>query len=217
MALIQCPECGKEISDKAASCPNCGCPIVVVKETQQVSEMPANVNKNSIVAQCRTDVESSCAMKPKMVSKKLIVTLGVAVVVVIVVVLIGLLVSNRLTENEKLVLENCKTLRNMCKDPTSFMLYDDVYIYESKDVGTIVYIEYGAKNSFGTMIRGLAIFGEEEYIGDFDDDEDDFYSQSAYDAFMVDYKMPYYWAENVTGSFADFEIVEASKIERRLK
>ncbi len=26
MALIKCPECGKEISDKAISCPNCGCP-----------------------------------------------------------------------------------------------------------------------------------------------------------------------------------------------
>lgn len=26
MALIKCPECGKEISDKANSCPNCGCP-----------------------------------------------------------------------------------------------------------------------------------------------------------------------------------------------
>lgn len=27
MALIRCPECGKEISDKAVSCPNCGCPM----------------------------------------------------------------------------------------------------------------------------------------------------------------------------------------------
>ena len=27
MALIKCPECGKEISDKALACPNCGCPI----------------------------------------------------------------------------------------------------------------------------------------------------------------------------------------------
>lgn len=26
MAIINCPECGKEISDKAAACPNCGCP-----------------------------------------------------------------------------------------------------------------------------------------------------------------------------------------------
>lgn len=27
MALIRCPECGKKVSDKAASCPNCGVPI----------------------------------------------------------------------------------------------------------------------------------------------------------------------------------------------
>lgn len=27
MALIICPECGKQVSDKAAACPNCGCPI----------------------------------------------------------------------------------------------------------------------------------------------------------------------------------------------
>lgn len=26
MALIKCPECGREISDKAESCPGCGCP-----------------------------------------------------------------------------------------------------------------------------------------------------------------------------------------------
>lgn len=24
MALIKCPECGKEVSDKASACPNCG-------------------------------------------------------------------------------------------------------------------------------------------------------------------------------------------------
>lgn len=27
MALIKCPECGKEISDQATACPNCGCPV----------------------------------------------------------------------------------------------------------------------------------------------------------------------------------------------
>lgn len=29
MSLIKCPECNKEISDKAKSCPNCGCPITI--------------------------------------------------------------------------------------------------------------------------------------------------------------------------------------------
>lgn len=27
MALIKCSECGKDISDKASICPNCGCPL----------------------------------------------------------------------------------------------------------------------------------------------------------------------------------------------
>ena len=32
MALITCPECGKKISDKAASCPDCGCPASEFKK-----------------------------------------------------------------------------------------------------------------------------------------------------------------------------------------
>ena len=27
MAMISCPECGKQVSDKAKACPNCGTPI----------------------------------------------------------------------------------------------------------------------------------------------------------------------------------------------
>ena len=34
MALINCPECGREISDKAIACPHCGCPIAAEKEAQ---------------------------------------------------------------------------------------------------------------------------------------------------------------------------------------
>lgn len=35
MALITCPECGKEISDKAAACPNCGCPADEMRKEQK--------------------------------------------------------------------------------------------------------------------------------------------------------------------------------------
>lgn len=38
MALIECPECGKEISDKASNCPNCGCPINTTEDN--ISEQP---------------------------------------------------------------------------------------------------------------------------------------------------------------------------------
>lgn len=42
MALIKCPECGKEISDKAPTCPNCGYPINTdtpngIKESKRLS------------------------------------------------------------------------------------------------------------------------------------------------------------------------------------
>ena len=32
MALIKCPDCGREISDRAASCMHCGCPIALSNE-----------------------------------------------------------------------------------------------------------------------------------------------------------------------------------------
>lgn len=35
MALIRCPECGKEVSDRAKSCPNCGFPIEEVHKNEQ--------------------------------------------------------------------------------------------------------------------------------------------------------------------------------------
>lgn len=38
MALINCLECGKEISDKAESCPNCGCPTNKQELQQQNDE-----------------------------------------------------------------------------------------------------------------------------------------------------------------------------------
>lgn len=44
MALIKCPECGKEISNRAKSCPNCGCPIEQVLESKTVKIKMPNVN-----------------------------------------------------------------------------------------------------------------------------------------------------------------------------
>ena len=37
MALIKCPECGREVSDKAASCINCGCPLAGINPAGSVT------------------------------------------------------------------------------------------------------------------------------------------------------------------------------------
>ena len=65
MALIMCPECGKEISDKALSCPNCGLPIAdnisngTVKIKIGVLKSPTGVNGNqkvSILSDSNTEI-----------------------------------------------------------------------------------------------------------------------------------------------------------------
>ena len=45
MALIQCPECGETISDKAEKCPKCGCPISPV-EKNSINEPEVSVSEH---------------------------------------------------------------------------------------------------------------------------------------------------------------------------
>ena len=45
MALIKCPECGKEISDKASSCPICGCPMNINKTGEQTRQQQQRVQQ----------------------------------------------------------------------------------------------------------------------------------------------------------------------------
>ncbi len=46
MSMINCPECGKEISDKADTCPNCGCPLKSSPHT------PVKINKSVKCPKC---------------------------------------------------------------------------------------------------------------------------------------------------------------------
>lgn len=39
MALIKCPECGNQVSDKASACPKCGCPLDCREETDGVNQI----------------------------------------------------------------------------------------------------------------------------------------------------------------------------------
>ena len=38
MALMQCPECGGQVSDRAAACPHCGCPIQKLPQPEVTSQ-----------------------------------------------------------------------------------------------------------------------------------------------------------------------------------
>lgn len=44
MALIKCPECGKEVSDKASSCPNCGYKLQEINQIKVSEKVPLVVS-----------------------------------------------------------------------------------------------------------------------------------------------------------------------------
>ncbi len=52
MALINCPECGKEISEQATSCPNCGTPI-------------NNSANKKFCQHCGGQIDKDCVICPK--------------------------------------------------------------------------------------------------------------------------------------------------------
>ena len=51
MALVSCPECGKEISDAAQSCPHCGHPIQE-PQPQDAPPVPRKSKRPVIIAAC---------------------------------------------------------------------------------------------------------------------------------------------------------------------
>ncbi|GKT22776.1 hypothetical protein [Acidovorax sp. SUPP3334] len=47
MALVQCPECTRQISDQALACPGCGHPMASAAQKRSVFESGANEGRHS--------------------------------------------------------------------------------------------------------------------------------------------------------------------------
>ncbi len=94
MALIKCPECGSEISDKAVRCPNCGIPAKFwngdTSYTSTQSAVEENICKQETVVQ-----EPVVGKKRGMISKIIVVIL-----VIVCLLAIALKVIKDYTNNE---------------------------------------------------------------------------------------------------------------------
>lgn len=83
MALIKCKECGKEISDKAKVCVNCGCPINVI-EKEEIKEQKVSKKKDDkviLVSKRDKSLNFFKNLYPKVLG---------AIIVVAIVVIVGM-------------------------------------------------------------------------------------------------------------------------------
>ena len=49
MAIIRCPECDREISDKAEKCPHCGYPLKSAKTSEESNTMSDTRFKKKVI------------------------------------------------------------------------------------------------------------------------------------------------------------------------
>jgi len=90
MALINCIECGKEYSDKAISCPNCGCPTTEnLSKVTIVSNIVENNEINAPPSQSE-NIEGYVAKKQEQIPTKNNIRMVKAVSIVFTILLISI-------------------------------------------------------------------------------------------------------------------------------
>lgn len=189
MAMIQCPECGQEISDKAKRCIHCG-KILIEEITPKkfCSDCGKEVTIDAVECPfCGCPIEDDKeenVVKPENgkrnnIIKFIVPLIGIVVIAIIIFLTINFIGSN-LSEDEQLAYQNAVKMKSMMRDPDSFKLYDEMFLLKHHDDnGDIDYIytifKYGGANGYGAITTDEAIFKDGEYIMDYADepDEDD--------------------------------------------
>lgn len=87
MAMIKCPECGKEMSDRAPACPNCGCPIDDIKDAIEIKARERREKKEKAISDklVRKRRKASAKVTSPQVKKKRITAASIIVASVIVI------------------------------------------------------------------------------------------------------------------------------------
>lgn len=189
MAMIQCPECGQEISDKAKKCIHCG--KILIEEVlpkKFCSDCGKEITIDAVecpycgcpVEDDREEYASKTENGKRKDIKKFIVPITGIVVIAIIAVLIINFIGSNLNEDEQLAYQNAVEMKSMMRDPDSFRLYDEMFLLKHHDdEGNVDYIytifKYGGANGYGAITTDEAIFKDGEYIMDYADepDEDD--------------------------------------------
>ena len=160
MAIINCPECGKEISDKAETCIYCGYPL---KEPMKEEALKKEVSGKELFKEVLGNFGR------KIGKKGLLIILAAAIVIAAVAVS-----GKTLNEKEKYVYKVVAEYKDMLKDPDSLVLRGDILYVKDSSYDTFVAFSASGNNSYGTPVTSMPIFMNYFYIGDYGDEYGDF-------------------------------------------
>ena len=160
MAIINCPECGKEISDRAETCIYCGYPL---KEPMKEEALKKEVSGKELFKEVLGNFGR------KIGKKGLLIILAAAIVIAVVAVS-----GKTLNEKEKYVYKVVAEYKDMLKDPDSLVLRGDILYVKDSSYDTFVAFSASGNNSYGTPVTSMPIFMNYFYIGDYGDESGDF-------------------------------------------
>ena len=160
MAIINCPECGKEISDRAETCIYCGYPL---KEPMKEEALKKEVSGKESFKEVLGNFGR------KIGKKGLLIILAAAIVIAAVAVS-----GKTLNEKEKYVYKVVAEYKDMLKDPDSLVLRGDILYVKDSSYDTFVAFSASGNNSYGTPVTSMPIFMNYFYIGDYGDEYGDF-------------------------------------------
>ena len=217
MAMIKCPECGQEVSDKAKKCIHCG--KILMEEVipkKFCSECGKEIDINATECPycgCPLDEDEKeiKQQKNKKIKKIIIPVIIIAVVAIIAVGVINITKSS-LNEDEQLAYQNATELQDRMRNPDSFKLYDEFFILKHHDDdGNVDYtytiFKYGGANGYGAITTDEAIFKDGEYVMDYadepDEDDSDYMKQLATKADLALYVL---YGDNETWEKVDIDV-----------
>lgn len=163
MALIKCTECGKEISDKAKACPNCGCPVEAEKPAvQEQSEVKEHKHDEDM------EKESKGKKEKKPSSKKTVIIVGV----IISVAIIGCVIYFVLTADSRKY-KSANDLYASGKYEDALKKFSELRGYEdSKEMSEKCKYELSVDGKFIKALKNGLIarwdYGDFEYKEDYD-------------------------------------------------
>lgn len=95
------------------------------------------------------------------------------IVLLLSVLLVGCGKKHVLTEDESYAAKDVRKLQSMMVSPDSFVLRDNIFVVKEDEKPKYCFISYSARNSYGVMLQGVAMFEDHEYLGDYYTYEED--------------------------------------------